>query len=437
LSLYPTGRAVRALALWTTAGLASAAWPPLLPALLAAGVGGALLALRDARMLARMPVPLVARRIPGRLTVEREAEIALRVTNPGEAACVFDARDELPRDVSPVDPEFRAVRLGAGQSTELPCVVRPQRRGDRPLGQPLLFLRSPLGIWQQRFRGEPGAVLRVYPDTRRYLRREALDPRLIGKLGIRPSVRRGEGTEFESLREYVPGDDPRRIDQAASARRGKLVTRLHQHERNHTVVICVDTSRLMGALCGGRTKLDHAVDAALALGLAALSHGDRAELLLFDRRVHALVSPRVHRGDLGPMVECLRHAEARPVEADYAALAKSLAGQRRQRALLVVLTDFVEASTAGIEVPLRVLQRRHRTLLVTLRDPLFARIDPRAPAPTHDLYERLVLDDLLHDRELTLARLRDQAVQTLDLLPEQIVAPLLNRYLGLRYGPGR
>ena len=236
---------------------------------------------------------------------------------------------------------------------------------------------------------------------------------------MKPARRRGEGTEFESLRDYVQGDDPRRIDWRATARRGRFVTRLHQHERNHTVMVAVDASRLMGGHIGEteRTKLDCAVDAALAVAWSALHGGDRAGLVVFDRERRLFLEPLARRVHLGAFVDALAPVDSRLVEANYGALAKSLLGRRQRRSLVVVLTDFAESDASALIAPLALLARRHRILLVALRDRRFSRLEE----PERDVYERIVLDDLLREREETLARLRRQGVQTLDLISEALV----------------
>ena len=276
LTVFPARRALVACAVWTGAAVVAALFPALLPLLLtAAGVMLAVM-LWDALLLGQKPAPELQRRIPERATQDQDVDLCLAVTNRASETIVVDVIDELPTDLAPDDPSFANVRVGSNRTFELSYTVRPAQRGDRPLGRAILLERSPLGFWRRRIMGGEGAPLRVYPDARRFLGREALNPdRIRAELGIRPFRQRGEGMEFDSLREYVAGDDPRRIDWAATARRGRAITRLYQHERNHTVVIAVDTSRLMAARCGSRTKLDHAVDAALALGLAALSHRDR------------------------------------------------------------------------------------------------------------------------------------------------------------------
>lgn len=437
--MYPDRRLLRALAAWTGAALLAVALPALVPGVVLGLVALLALVALDALALARHPAVRLERHLPERAALGRGAQARLVVSNPGDDPVEIDVYEDLPRDVAPVDPAFRGVRVPAGGERALAYALVPRSRGDRLLGPPVALRRSGLGFLRRRTTGRADDVLRVYPDATRFLRREALDPkRVLAALGIRSARHRGEGMDFDALREYVPGDDPRRIDWRATARRGRPITRLYRHEPNHTVMIAVDASRLMGARAGGASKLDAAVDAALALVYASLSHGDRVGLVVFDREVRGFAAPRSGRESLGAFIELLRPVQPRLVEPDYEVLVRALAVRQRQRALVVVLTDFVEAAPAGLVTPLRVLARRHRTLLVALRDRLFEDLAPGAAGDdAHALYRRLVLDDLLRDRELALARLRRHNVQTLDLPPERVVAPLLNRYLEIRFGEER
>ena len=433
MSVAPAARLVGAAAAWSAAAVAVVLWPALWIAHAAALAVLAVLVVWDAALLARRPPITAERRLPPRAFVGRDAELTLALHNPGAEAVEVEVIDELPSDLAPTEPRLAGVRVAGGAALLLRQVVLPTLRGDRLLGPVLLLERSPLGLLRRRGRAAAGAVLRVYPDASRFLRPEALDPRrVLAALGARPARRRGTGMEFESLRDYVVGDDPRRVDWAATARRGRLVTRLYQHERNHTVLIALDASRLMGGAIAGRTKLDHAIDAALALTFAALGAGDRVGMLVFDRTVRGTLAPRAHRRHLGLFVELLRTAHTESVEPDYRAFARSIAV--RQRALVVVFTDFVEADPVMLIEPLAVLARRHRLLLVALRDPAYGRLAPDAPAVEEplDLYRRLVVDELLRERETTLGRLRRAGLQTLDLVPEAVTAAVLNRYLALR-----
>jgi uncharacterized protein (DUF58 family) len=429
--LSPDTRLLVALGTWVIGAAASVVFPALDWALAISGCVLAAAVAADAlSLLASEPLEL-ERRARSRLEVGGASEVRVAVRNPRRRRVVADVFDEVPRDLVAEDPYFEAVRIEPGETRELAYRVSPRVRGDRELGALAALERAPLGLLRRRVLAAAGQVVRVYPDTRRFLVPEALSPhKVLASLGVKPSPQRGEGTEFESLRDYVPGDDPRRMDWRATARRGRFVTRLLQHERNHTVMIAVDASRLMGGRIGERTKLDCAVDAALALAWSALHAGDRAGLVVFDRELRHLLGPRARRVHLGAFVEALAPVDSRLVEADYRVLVGALLGRGRRRALVVVLTDFAESDATALVTPLALLARRHRVLLVALRDHRFLRIEQDAGDP----YERIVLDDLLREREETLARLRLQGVHTLDLVSEAVTASVLNRYLAMRYG---
>jgi len=434
--IYPGRGLLAAVAAWTALAAAAVVVAPLWPAAAGVAVVIVALALLDlSRLRVRPPLEL-DRRLPERAFVGRPAELELVLRNGSQSLVQAEVFDEWPRDLAASDPAFAGVAVGPAASVVLSATATPQVRGDRPLGRPVALERSPLGLLRRRVLGPAAAALPVYPDTGALLRPEALDPkRALALLGVKPARRRGEGMEFESLRDYVPGDDPRRVDQAATARRGRPVVRLYQHERNHQVVIALDASRLMAGRFAGRTKLDYAVDAALALAYAALVSGDRVGLMLFDREVLGFVPPRRRRRGLGEFVEMLRPVQPRIVEADFGALAAALTARQRQRALLVILTDFVEADATRFTAPLAVLAKRHQVLLVAVRDRVFGDLDApplERPGDRIELYRRIVVDDLLREREVALGRLRRQGLHILDLPPADVTGPVLNRYLALR-----
>jgi uncharacterized protein (DUF58 family) len=438
MKVAPSTRLLGVVGAWTLASIALAAWPWLAPALAGGVLSLLALVLGDAWLLRRAPAVSLTRRLPERAFVGREASLVLALHNSGDRAARVDLLEELPRSLAPEDPVFPGLVIDAGATLEQRVVVVPRERGDAVLGAAVLLERSPLGLLVRRSLHGAGDRLRVHPDAARFLRPEALDPRrVLAALGVRPTRRRGEGLDFESLRDWVPGDDPRRMDWAASARRGRPVVRLHQHEKSHTVILALDASRLMAARAAGRSKLDLAVDAALALAWAGLARGDRVGLVVFDAEVRAQLAPRGRRAALGDFVAALRCVQPRLVEAEPDTLVRHLAMQRQQRALVVLLTDFVEAAAARLVAPLVTLARRHQVLLVALRDPAFVALatvpgGAAGDARPHALERRVVLDDLLREREVVLASLRHAGLHTLDLAPEAVTAGVLNRYLALR-----
>jgi uncharacterized protein (DUF58 family) len=419
-----------ALAAWTALSIAVV----FLPSLSLAAAAGLFLLIGVAgwdAWLAMQILPLqVHRVIPERLYVGRDATLRVSLRSPNQRALQLTLLDEVAPDVHAGELRFEKLPIAPHGTVDVDYTVQPQRRGDRPFGTLALLIESPLRFWWRRSLQPGSQSLRVYPDTTPLL--QSLDPkRMLAALGARPAAQRGAGMEFESLRDYVPGDDPRRLDWAASARRGRPVTRQYQHERNHSMIVAIDASRLLAGQVDGRSKLDFTIDAGLALTYAGLASGDRVGMIVFDDQVSAQLAPRSHRRAFGQFVDVLRTVQPRLVEPDFRAVVRQLMVVQRQRALVVVLSVFVEAATAALTDPLLVLARRHRVLLVATRDPLY-RDEKTSTSDRLQLYRRLVINDLLNEREAALAKLRRGGLQTLDLYPEQLTAAVLNRYLALR-----
>jgi uncharacterized protein (DUF58 family) len=437
MRLFPTPRAIALGLAWTALALAAVPAGGLAPALALLAGGALAAAVWDALQLARLRGPTLHRVLPERAPLGRPAQVALTLSSRDDLPLRADVYEEIARDLAADDPAFRGLSLAPGASVRLCYEVFPRQRGHRPLGRVAVLLRTSLGLVQRRVMF-PADRLRVVPDTSSLLPREALDPRrLLAAMGVKPVRPRGSGMEFESLREYVPGDDVRHIDWRATARRGRTITRAFRHERDHPLVLALDTSRLMGADCGRGNMLDLAVESALALAYTALHHGDRVGIAIFDSELRHFIPPRRSRRALGPLIESLCDIEPRLVEPDYTQLARELSRRQRQQALVVMLTDFANAQETAVRDPLAMLARRHRLLLVALRNPLLDEVASGADA-ADDLmrYRRIVSWDLLHDREVALADLRRRSVLTLDATPSDVTPPLLNRYLALRFGEG-
>jgi uncharacterized protein (DUF58 family) len=213
-----------------------------------------------------------------------------------------------------------------------------------------------------------------------------------------------------------------------------LQVRQYQTERRHTVYVALDTGRLMAAQVDGTSKLDHAINCAAALARASISYGDRMGFVAFDRELRLFVRPKTGRAGVGALVEATSALAPASFEPDYRILVEALARYQKKRALLVVMTDFVEGGASReLEDYLAVLARRHCVMLVALRDRILHEVDQREPQISRELlYRRLALQDLVAEREAALARIRHFGAQVLDLDPAQVTAPVLNRYLAIR-----
>jgi uncharacterized protein (DUF58 family) len=433
-AVRPSSRLVRLAALVALCALAAVVWHLLVAPVLALATIAAALTLLDWGISGNDPPPRLERILAARMVKGRRAEAVYLLSRPSAPATTVSILDELPPELGG-DLVIENVALGAGQRCRLAREMMPLRRGTCELGPTYILWRSRLGLLKFRATTPAQGTVAIIPAASPPARHAALTHRwLRDELGVRPRLARGEGSEFESLREYSDGDDPRHLDWRASARRGRLIVRRYQTERRHTVIVAVDTGRLMAAKTGGDSKLDCALDCAIALARLSGQFGDRIGLLAFDQELRALAKPRSGAAGVGALVETTLELRPRSFEPNYRVLAETLARHQKKRALVVVLTDFVEGSASReLESYLAVLARRHCVLLVAMRDRLLAELDVREPQIARGrLYRRLALQDLAVEREAALRRIAQFGVQTLDLDPVRITAPVLNRYLAIR-----
>jgi uncharacterized protein (DUF58 family) len=407
-------------------------------ALVAAGSGGALvlLAAVDAAVLVLLVADAARTPGPGTLRATRQvreplsAFAANRVTLRVESAAARPLRLAL-ADAPPASFASTGHRpllaLAPGAVATIAYDVTPRGRGQAGFGD--LHVRSvgPLGLAARQWRIDLAREVRVYPDLR------ALAA-LPGATRADPGAVRArghfEGREFASLRGYVAGDDVRAIDWKATARRGAPVVRDWQPERNQTLWILLDCGRHLSArLADGRTKLDHAVDAALALARAAAARGDRAAAVLFGAEVRRVVPPRGGRAALGPLADALHDAEPRIEESDYGAAFDVLDARQRRRALVVVFTDLADPDTSALLLARAAqLRRRHLVLVAAVADSEIADAAAARPRDAEEAFARAAAEDILDEREQATRRLQAAGVRVESVPARALVAAVVGRY---------
>jgi uncharacterized protein (DUF58 family) len=288
-------------------------------------------------------------------------------------------------------------------------------------------------VWRDQQIREVQSV-KVYPNMRRA--REA-ELKALGARSLVSSHRktswRGEGREFESMRDYVRGDELRHVSWTATARRGKLVTRQYQVERDQTILIAIDAGRLMTARIERETKLDSAVHAALALMSAAARGGDNAGLLVFGRRIKAFLPPRRGREHMEAALEALHAVEPEMIEPSYARAFEFIAGNSKRRSLVVVLTDLVdEEGSRDLLTSLRLLRPRHLPLVVTIGDRDLKALVREPPEDARELFTQSVAEEIMHLREAALRLVESQGGLALDVTAAALAPALLEKYLQVK-----
>jgi uncharacterized protein (DUF58 family) len=293
---------------------------------------------------------------------------------------------------------------------------------------------GPWGLAARQARRALPGTLRVYPP---FHSREEAELRInrarLLEVGLRSAQGRGGGTEFDQLREYGVDDEFRRIDWAATARTGKAIVRTYRAERNQTVLLLLDTGRVMAGRVDGVPRLEHAIDAVMMLTAVSTRLGDRAGLVAFADRVHAGVPPGHSRDQLARVTEAMYALQPALVESDYrGAFAETLARFRR-RALLVVLTELNEAAVAETLLPaLPLVVRSHLVLIAGVRDPEVDRWARAVPSDASAAYRKAAAVAALDARRRTVARLRGLGAVVVDEVPGRLAPALADAYLRVK-----
>ncbi|HYX40948.1 MAG TPA: DUF58 domain-containing protein, partial [Pyrinomonadaceae bacterium] len=272
----------------------------------------------DARV-SRWPAAVtVEREFAGRFHIGAETEVRVVVQNNSAREFLVRVKDEYPPELKLEAPREVELRVAGHSNATLGYGLTPPKRGRYEFGRIAVRYRSRLKlVWVAANAGEPEPI-KVYPNLRRAREAElkALGARSLVALRRRTAWR-GEGRDFESLRDYVPGDELRHIAWTATARRGRLTTRQYQIERDQTVLIALDAGRLMTARIEQESKFDSAIHAALALMSAAERGGDHTALAVFGRRVKTFVPPGRGHEQTEAVMEALYGIEPELIEPSY------------------------------------------------------------------------------------------------------------------------
>jgi len=376
----------------------------------------------------------IERHFGGRFAVGAETEVRIEIANRTARDISLIVKDEYPPQMKLSGAREARVGVEAQTSAALVYELTPPKRGRFEFGSiAVRFLSRWRLVWCQTRIDAPVAV-KVYPNMRRA---REVELRALGTRSFvaarRKSQWRGEGREFESLRDYVRGDEMRHISWTATARRGRLVTRQYQMERDQTILIMLDAGRLMTARIESETKLDSAVHAALALMSAAARAGDNAGLLVFGRRVKAFLPPKRGAEHLDAALEALHAIEPEMIEPSYSRAFEFAAANSRRRSLVVVLTDLVdEEGSRELLTSLKLLRPRHLPLVVTIADRDLKAVVREMPEDERELFTQSVAEEIMYQREAALRLVESQGGLALDVTAAALAPKLLETYLRVK-----
>ena len=379
---------------------------------------------------------VVNRELLPALSVGHTGEVTYRWTNPSARPAHLHVREMRPEILGGTQPP-RAVGIPPRAAVREHVPVVPLRRGRETGGAGGFVVDSmgPLGLGRHRARLPLPWDVVVYPPLVSVRLRASVAEALRRRdAGTKPIRKLGEGRLFESLREWVPGDDLRHIDWKATAKRGKVITRQYEAERRQQVLLVLDTGRLMTAdVAAGVARLDFAVQAALELAYAAAQHDDNVGIMTFADGVQHFVAPERGRAGVRRVMDVLAEVQPKLVEPDYPGAFRYLAARNRKRALTVLFTDVIDRfASDALVANVATLRPRHLPLAVTLRNPELDAAAMRRPATPRDAFRKAAAEELLHAREEALGHMRRAGVLVIDVTPQRAAQAVVAKYLDLK-----
>ena len=408
---------------------------------LLAPLGGAMVVLVLAVLLLGVAVDLSLAASPRAIAVARSGDTSTRVGEPAEVVVTIRnptsrtargwVRDAWPPSAG-ATPRTHRLAVPPGNQRRYVTVLQPTRRGERRAADVTLRLTGPLGLAaRQRNRRSNWGIFVLPPFTsRRFLPEKLARLRQLDGAVVAPI--RGQGTEFDSLREYVVGDDTRSIDWRATARRGDVVVRTWRPERDRQLLLVLDSGRTSAARIDGAPRFDAAIDAALLLTALARHAGDRVSVLVHDRRLRAAVDRATGGAALSDVVRVVAPIEPQLVETDMTAVVAQVLRRLHRRSLVVLFTALEPAALQdGLLPAIGPLLHRHVVVLAAPADPAVAELRAER-GDTEAVYRAAAAESADADRRRVAAQLRRRGVVVTEAPPETFASHVADTYLNLK-----
>ena len=430
-SLLPAPRLLALAATWLVFTVVMLFWPVLEAAWQIASVVMVSLLLLDLTALLTSSTLSGERGFAGSAPIGVWREVRLRLRNPGKLRLRCEVFDHHPAQCSQDTLPLR-VTIPPESWAELRYRLKAHQRGELKFGRIELRIHSPLRLWHKKAWTGSESRVKVYPNFAALTKYAwlATDNRL-SQIGILRRRRRGEGLDFDQLREYQEGDSVRKIDWKASQRMNKLISRDYQDERDQQVMFLIDCGRRMTARDHDSSHFDHALDATLLLAYVGLRQGDAVGLLTMNGPPRFL-APSKSSAAINRILAAVYDLQPGPMAQDYYSAAVQLAQRLRKRALIVIISNLRDEDDDTLAPALRLLQRRHLIVLASLRERV---VDDTLLAPVgtfNDALTRAAAAEYRLARDAAFKRLRHEHVVCLDIEPRRLAIALVNQYLEIK-----
>ncbi|MBL0741492.1 DUF58 domain-containing protein [Chryseolinea lacunae] len=370
---------------------------------------------------------------PEKLSNGDDNEIRIHFENFYPYKVTLQVIDEIPHQFQRRDLTFDLV-LAPGESKVLRYFLRPVKRGEYSFGAVNAFVRSPLGLFSRRFRFSDDALVPVYPSFIQMRKYEllAISNRLVD-LGIKKIRRIGQNMEFESIKEYVSGDDFRTINWKATARKNHFMVNHYQDERSQQVYSLIDKGRVMQMPFNGLSLLDYAINASLVISNIALKKSDKAGLITFQDRIGSMLPASRQNNQMSQILEVLYNQKTAYRETDYSALFTQVRRKVTQRSLLLLFTNFESIYGLQRQLPyLKRLAQQHLLVVIFFENTEMKSLLQEPAHQLKEVYYKAIAEKFSSDKKLIAKELAQHGIQALLTAPEHLTVNTINKYLELK-----
>lgn len=370
---------------------------------------------------------------PEKLSNGDDNEIRIHFENFYPFNAALQVIDEIPHQFQRRDLTFE-LALAPGESKVLRYFLRPVKRGEYSFGAVNAFVRSPLGLLSRRFRFSADALVPVYPSFIQMRKYEllAISNRLVDQ-GIKKIRRIGQNMEFESIKEYVSGDDFRTINWKATARKNHFMVNHYQDERSQQVYSLIDKGRVMQMPFNGLSLLDYAINASLVISNIALKKSDKAGLITFQDRIGSMLPASRQNNQMSQILEVLYNQKTAYRETDYSALFAQVRRKVTQRSLLLLFTNFESIYGLHRQLPyLKRLAQQHLLVVIFFENTEMKTLLQEPAHQLKEIYYKAIAEKFSYDKKLIAKELAQHGIQALLTAPEHLTVNTINKYLELK-----
>ncbi len=375
----------------------------------------------------------ISRKTTARLSLGDENPVSVSLQNTFPFKVNIQLIEELPFEFQKRDFSI-SHQIGSGETKTVDYILTPLTRGEYKFGQSNVFVSTPLGFITRRIKGNNAQSTPVFPSfiSMRKFELMGISNRL-EEIGIKRIRKVGQHSEFDQVREYVPGDDSRTVNWKATARKGALMVNQYQDERSQQVFSVIDMGRVMEMPFEGMALLDYAINASLIISNMAMIKHDRAGLITFSDQVHSLLPPARKGGHLQQIMDVLYNQQTNFNESSYEKLYATISGKIRQRSLLILYTNFEGLPSLKRQLPyLKKIASKHLLLVVFFENTEIHELAGHDSRNIEEVYVHSIARKFIHDKKVMANELKHAGIMSLLTPPEGLSVNLINKYLEIK-----